>query len=63
MTAKEKIRNERIKAIREIIKQTKRVMSETPEEGIAGTIIEPHSVLMGYINEAERQIEELKKDD
>ena len=53
-------KEEMIESIMEFINDTKECMADTPSGGIAGTILQPHSVLKQQIKDAEAQIEKLK---
>jgi hypothetical protein len=44
---------EKIESIHEFIKDTKECMADTPSQGIAGTILQPHHILKQQIKEAE----------
>jgi hypothetical protein len=53
-------RNQRIASIQEFIDDTYKQMETSPKEGIAGTIVKSHSVMKGWIKQAEEQIEQLR---
>jgi hypothetical protein len=53
-------RNQRIASIQEFIDDTYKQMETSPKEGIAGTIVKSHSVMKGWIEQAEEQIEQLR---
>ncbi len=46
-------------SIQEFINDTKECIADTPEQGIAGTILLPHQVLRQQIKEAEELLEKL----
>ena len=52
-------KEEKIESIKEFINDTKECMADTPSQGIAGTILQPHHILKQQIKEAERQLKEL----
>lgn len=56
-------KKEKIKSIKEFITDTKEVMEETPVSGIPGTCIASHSVMKGWIKQAEQQIQQLENID
>jgi hypothetical protein len=51
---------EKIASIQEFIDDTYKQMETSPKEGIAGTIVKSHSVMKGWIEQAEEQIEQLR---
>lgn len=53
-------RNQKIALIQEFIDDTYEQMETSPKEGIAGTIVKSHSVMKGWIKQAEDQIEQLR---
>jgi hypothetical protein len=53
-------RNQKIASIQEFIDDTYKQMETSPKEGIAGTIVKSHSVMKGWIKQAEEQIEQLR---
>lgn len=51
---------EKINSIKEFINDTREQMKTSPKDGIAGTIVNPHSVMQGWIEQAEQQINQLE---
>ena len=52
---------EKIDSLKEFIINTEDAMKDSPVNGIAGTIIQPHSVMRGWIEQAKDQIKQLEK--
>ena len=51
---------EMIESIQEFINDTKECMSDTPSQGIAGTILLPHHILQQQIKEAEELLNKIR---
>tara|TARA_E500000305_G_scaffold105877_1_gene103792 strand:- start:885 stop:1073 length:189 start_codon:yes stop_codon:yes gene_type:complete len=54
-------KQEKIKSLKELIADTEEMIKETPVNGIPGTCIEPHSVLLVRMIEAAQQIQQLEE--
>jgi|TARA_R100000479_G_scaffold92993_2_gene45864 hypothetical protein len=52
---------EMIESIQEFINDTKECMADTPSQGIAGTILQPHHILKQQIREAEELLAKIDK--
>lgn len=53
-------KEEKIKSLKEFIDDTIEQMETSPKNGIAGTIVKSHSIMKGWIKQAEQQIQQLK---